>query len=133
MLLGFRGELPLGQFQLHEPPLQSVDFGGHALQVHGHAAGGLVDQVDRLVGQEAIGDVAMRQFGRGHQRRVLDLDVVVGLVAGFQAAEDGQGVVHRRLVDVDGLETPLQGGVLLDVLAVFVQRRGADATQITAG
>ena len=30
-------------------------------------------------------------------------------------------------LDDDGLETALQRGVLLDVLAVLVERRGADA------
>ena len=39
----------------------------------------------------------------------------------------------RRLVHQDRLEAPLQGGVLLDVLAVLVQRGGADAVQLAAG
>ena len=38
-----------------------------------------------------------------------------------------------RLVDQHRLEAPLQGGVLLDVLAVLVQRGGADAVQLAAG
>src|SRR3712207_9271418 len=33
---------------------------------------GLVDEVDRLVGQEAVGDVAVGQLGRGFQRLVGD-------------------------------------------------------------
>ena len=39
----------------------------------------------------------------------------------------------RRLADVDRLEAPLQGRVLLDVLAVLVQRGRADAAQLAAG
>ena len=38
----------------------------------------------------------------------------------------------RRLADEDRLEAPLQGGVLLDVLAVLVERRRADAVQLAA-
>ncbi len=38
-----------------------------------------------------------------------------------------------RLVDDDRLEAPLEGGVLLDVLAVLVERRGADGVQLAAG
>jgi hypothetical protein len=38
----------------------------------------LVDEVDRLVGQEAVRDVAVRQHGRGHERAVLDADAVIG-------------------------------------------------------
>ena len=38
----------------------------------------------------------------------------------------------RRLADQDLLEAALQRGVLLDVLAVFVERGGADAVQLAA-
>ena len=37
-----------------------------------------------------------------------------------------------RLVHVDGLEAPLERGVLLDVLAVLVQRRRADRVELAA-
>ena len=36
-------------------------------------------------------------------------------------------------LDQHRLEAPLQGGVLLDVLAVLVERGGADAAQLAAG
>ena len=39
----------------------------------------------------------------------------------------------RRLVDDHRLEAPLERGVLLDVLAVLVQRGRADAVQLAAG
>src|SRR5262249_33296754 len=42
-------------------------------------------------------------------------------------------LVLRRRVDDDLLEAPLQRPVLLDVLAVLVQRRGADALDLAAG
>ena len=34
---------------------------------------------------------------------------------------------------IDRLESPLQGGVFLDVLAILVERGGADAAQLAAG
>ena len=55
------------------------------------------------------------------------------LIALFQAAEDGDGVLHRRLIDLNGLEAALERGVLFDILAVLVERRGADAVQLAAG
>ena len=67
------------------------------------------------------------------QGRVLDLDLVVDLVALLQAAEDGDRVLDRRLADEDRLEPPLQGRVLLDVLAELVERRRADAAELAAG
>ena len=42
-------------------------------------------------------------------------------------------LLDRRLVDEDRLEAPLEGGVLLDVLAVLVERRRADRVQLAAG
>ena len=105
--------------------------GGHRLDAH--ARRGLVDQVDRLVGQEAVGDVAVGELGRGVQRLVGDVDAVVGLVAVAQAAQDLLGLLDRRLVHPDLLEAPLQRGVALQVLAVLVERRGADGLQLAAG
>ncbi len=65
-------------------------------------------------------------------RRVGDLDPVVDFVAFFQSTQYRDGVLHRRLVHQDLLEAALEGGVLLDVLAVLVQRGGADAVQLAA-
>ena len=42
------------------------------------------------------------------------------------------GVLDRRLADEDLLEAALQGGVLLDALAVLVERGRADHAQLTA-
>ena len=92
----------------------------------------LVDQVDRLVGQEAVGDVAVGEHRRRDQRRVADADAVVRLVALLQPAQDRDRVGDGRLADEDRLEPPLQGGVLLDVLAVLVERRRADGAQLAA-
>src|ERR1700682_5448623 len=74
----------------------------------------------------------MREHGRGHEGRVLDLDLVVDLVLLLEAPEDGDGVLHRRLLDHDGLEAALEGGVLFDVLAVLVEGGGAHAAELAA-
>jgi len=58
---------------------------------------------------------------------------VMDLVPLLEPAEDGDRVLDRRLADHDGLEPALEGGVLLDVLAVFVQGGRADATQLAPG
>ena len=57
---------------------------------------------------------------------------MVRLVPVAQAAQDLDGVVHGRLVHLDLLEAPLEGGVALEVLAVLVERRRADRLQLTA-
>src|SRR5438552_7453582 len=80
----------------------------------------------------AVLDVPVGQHRRGPQRLVRDLAAVVRLVAVAQAAQDLDGVVDRRLVDADLLETPLECGVALQVLAVLVERGGADRLQLAA-
>jgi hypothetical protein len=55
---------------------------------------------------------------------------VVGLVPVAQALEDLDRVLQGRLGDLDRLEPALQGGVLLDVLAVLVERGRADRLQL---
>ena len=44
---------------LGELAVDGVDVGGHGVELHAQAAGGLVHEVDGLVGQEAVGDVAV--------------------------------------------------------------------------
>ena len=87
-------------------------------------------EVDRLVGQEAVGDVPVRDDRGGDQGCIADADPVMRLVALFQPAQDRNRVGDRRLARRDRREPPLERGVLLDVLAVLVERRRADAAQL---
>ena len=86
-----------------------------------------------LSGRKPVGDVAVGQVGRGHEGLVGDGDPVVGLVAVAQALQDLDRVGHGGLLDHDLLEAALEGGVLLEVLAVLVERGGADRLQLAAG
>ena len=81
----------------------------------------------------AVGDVAVGEVGRGHDGLVGDGDPVVGLVAVADAPEDLDRVGHGGLLDLDRLEAALEGGVLLQVLAVLVERGGADGLQLAPG
>ena len=133
-----RGVLLLGQRHLLDleatnQPLDLVDLDGPGVDLHPQPRRRLVDQVDGLVGQEARRDVAVGQRGRRDQRGVGDADTVVHLVAVLEAAQDADGVLDRRLADQHLLEATFQRGVLLDVLAVLVERGGADQSQLAAG
>ena len=129
-LLGQRGELDL---ELQDAAVDLVDLGRQRVDLDAQPGGGLVDEVDGLVGQEAVGDVAVAERRRGDQRGVLDAHAVVDLVALLEAAQDRDRVLDGRLADEHGLEAALERGVLLDVLAVLVERRGADGAQLAAG
>ena len=102
------------------------------IDLHLQACRRLVDEVDRLVGQKAVGDVAVRQRRRGHQRAIGNAHAMMRFVLVLQAAQDRDGVLDGRLVDIDRLEAPGQSGILLDVFFVLVERGGADAVQFAA-
>jgi hypothetical protein len=120
-------------FELHDAAFDLVELRRHRVDLHAQLRRGLVDQVDRLVRQEPIRDVAVREDRRRHQRRVLEGHAVVYFVPLSQAPQDADGVFHARLAHYDRLEPAFERGVLLDVLAVLVERRGADRVQLTPG
>ena len=119
--------------ELDPAALELIELDRHGIDLHAQPRRCLVDQVDRLVGQEALGDVAVRQGRRRDKRRVRDADAVVDLVALTQPAQDRDRLLDRRLVDDHRLETPLERGVLLDVLAVLVERGRTDRVQLAPG
>ena len=67
--------------KLHGFALDLVQLGRIAGDLHSQPAGGLVDQVDGLVGQEAVRNITVRQRGRGDDRRIGDPHVMMDLVA----------------------------------------------------
>ena len=94
---------------------------------------GLVDQVDRLVRQVPVRQVPHRQVDGGVERVVGVSHAVVFGVPVPEAAQDRDRVVVAGFADGDGLEAPLERRILLDVLAVLVERGGADDVQFPAG
>ena len=132
-LIGLLFERGLLDLQLHDPARDVVQLRGHGVHLRLDQRARLVHQVDGLVGQEAVGDVAVGQRGRGDERLVLDLHAVEHLVALLEPAQDGDGVLHAGLGHHHRLEAALERGVLFDVLAVLVERGRADAVQLAAG
>jgi hypothetical protein len=113
--------------------LEIAVHGRGAHRLDPHPRGGLVDQVDRLVGQEAVGDVAVGELRCGFQRLIGDRHPVVLFVALTQPFEDLDAVLDRGLIDLDLGEAALQRGVALEVFAVLVEGRRADRLQLAAG
>ncbi len=118
--------------ELHDLPVHGVQRLRLGIDLGAHARGGLVDQVDGLVGQAAVGDVALRKRGGRDHGRVGDAHAVVEFVLLFEPAQDRDRILNRRLFHHHRLEAALQGGVLFHVLAVFVEGGGADQVQFAA-
>src|SRR5439155_415399 len=131
VLLRLHGLLLLGDDAV-QLALRVLHVGRHGRVAQANAARRLVHEVDRLVRQEAVGDVPLGEFGRCLYRVLGDRDLVVVLVARANPHEDRLRLFDRGLLDHDRLEPALQGGVPLDVLAELVQGRRADALQFAA-
>ena len=90
------------------------------------AGTGLVNEVDGLIGQEAILDVAVGKVRGGLDSTLRVAHVVVLLVARLERGQDLDRVLDARLLDIDSLEATLKSRVLGEVLAEFLGRGGAD-------
>ena len=119
--------------ELDDPALELVHRLGFGVDFDADPRRRLVDQVDRLVRQLSIRDVAMRQRGRRNDGRIGDLDPVVHFVSLFESAEDRNRILDRRFLDQHFLEASFEGSVLLQVLAILIERCRADAVQFTPG
>ena len=95
--------------------------------------GCLVHQIDGLVRQEALGQIADGKIHRRRQRPIGDGQVVVGLIPAPQPPKDGQRLLPGGLPDGDRLEPPLQGGVLLNIPPVLVQGGGPQHLDLSPG
>ena len=96
------------------------------------AGAGFVDQVDRLVWKEAVGNVAVRKIDGVAQRFVGVADGVKFLVALANTADDLHGLLFVRSGNLDGLEAALERAIFFDRFAVFTRRGGADALNFAA-
>ena len=93
--------------QLDQAPIKLVHGLGLGVNLDLDFGRGLIDQVDGLVGQEAVGDVALAQLGGCDDRRVSDLDTMVHFVLLLQPAQNGDRRLYRRFANQDLLKTAL--------------------------
>ena len=93
--------------QLDQAAVQFVHDLGFGIELDLDFGRRLVDQVNRLVGQKAVGDIAVAELGRSHDGRVGDVDAMVHLVALLQATQNGHRGFDGGFTHQDFLEAPL--------------------------
>src|SRR5689334_16111595 len=107
---------------LLEITLERRDFRRRSLSSQPCTSPRFVDDVDRLVGQESVSDVALGELRCDRERRVGDSDAVMILVLLSQPSENLYGLIDGRRIHDHRLEAPLERAVLLDVFAILVER-----------
>ena len=127
----FLFERHLLNFELHDPAAHIVQFRRHGIDFCTDQGAGFIHKVDGLVREKTVADIAIGQSRRGNKCAVMDPDAVVDLITFLQSAQDGNRVLHCRLIHLDRLEPSLQSRIFLNVLAVFVQGRGPDAVELS--
>ena len=131
-LVAFFGNVHFLHFQLDDTAVEFVHLLGFGFFLDFDAAGRFVNQINGFIGQEAVGNIAVGQFCRRHNRRIGNFHAVVDFVAVLQAAQNRNRVFHARLAHQHFLETTFQRGIFFNILAVFVQRGRTDAVQFAA-
>ena len=96
-----------------------------------HRGAGLVEHVDGLVRQEAVGEVAHGEFDAAADRRLRVAHAVVLLVLRRQPLEDADALLCARLLHVHALEAARERAVALEVPVLGVGGR-AHAAQLAA-
>ena len=119
--------------QLADLGIEVVDRFRHRIHFQPELGCRLVDQVDRLVRQETVGDVAVRQIDGRNQSVILNTHPMVVFIFFLQSTQDRNRFRGRRLIDHHHLETTLQGLVGLKILLVLIQGRRTDGPQFAAG
>ena len=132
-VVGFLRQGLLLDFHLEFLTLQGVQGFGHRIHLRLHKACGFINQVDGLVRQETVTDIAVRKFHGSHERVVVQTHAMVRIESVLDATENRNRFLFAGLVNLHGLETAFQGGILLNVLAVFLRGGRTDAVQFTTG
>ena len=87
-LVAFLGQSRFLDLQLDDPAVEAFDFLRLGFHFHPDAARGLVHQVDRLVRQESVGNIAIAQLRSSNNGVVGDPHPVMQFVFVLDPAQD---------------------------------------------
>ena len=95
-----------------------------------HPCAYFVEYIDGLIGQETVGDVALRELHGRFDGFGRVIDVVVLFVFVLDVVQDFDGFFYRGSVNHYHLKASSQSAVFLDVLSVLVEGSGTDALDV---
>ena len=131
-VIAFFGNVHFFHFELDNATVKFIHLLRFAIQLHFDAAGCFVDQINRFIRQEAVGNITVAQLRCGNDSRVGNIDTVVDFITLLQTAQNSDGVFHAGLADQYFLEAAFECRIFLDVLTIFVQSSRAYAVQFAA-
>ena len=117
---------------LHYAARSFIQLCRHGIQLCLYQGACLIHQIYGFIRQETVSNIAVGKHGRAHQRIIQYLYPVIYFVALLKATQYGNGILYRRLINHNRLETPLQGRILLYILSVFIQGGGAYTVQLAS-
>ena len=93
--------------QLNQTAVQLIDDFRFGVDFNFDFGSCFINQVNGLVWQKSIGDVAMAKLCRCHDGRIGNVNAVVNFVLFLQATQNGNGGLHTGLAHQDLLKTTL--------------------------
>ena len=93
----------------------------------------LIDEVDGLIRQITVIDIADRKGDGCLQRCFVDQHLMVLLVLRYDALQDRIALLFTRFIDRHRLETTFERCILFDVPPVLIEGRRTDDLELTTG
>ena len=81
--------------KLHHPTADLIQLGGHRIMFDAQTRRRLVDEVDRLVGEETVGDVTVARNRRRDNGGIGDANAVMRLIAILSGREEWRLYLQR--------------------------------------
>ena len=107
--------------QLCNSCLQLLDGGGRSIRGKTQAGGCFVNQVDCLIRQESLRYIACRKPNRRRDCFIRNAYPMVHFIGVLQCCQHLHGNRFCRLLHAHRLKPPLKGGILFNMLAVFLK------------
>ncbi len=126
-------ESRLFNLQTHHLAGNLIQLSGHGVHLSPDRGAGLIQQVDRLIRQKTILDIAIRENRGRDKGGIQDAHIVMALKAFLQSAQNRDCILNPRSFDLDRLEATLKGGVFLHILTILIQCGRANTVQLTTG